>query len=266
MLTSRRHVLRVGLFALAAGARSFEVRSGDCRLEMSTPYPNHPLWMFPKMEVGALCVKQPSRKGDCTIAAPKLPLVVKRLSIKQSDDYLNINGVEYTNAPSAFVPDGDLVWRGNSSSFEVCRPFLPGWTYFFTAFVGVLVYVSGFWLFLWSRTLTLVAFSAAGCATIVGLIVFLYTWDGYSFEDTFFPGGPFVLDAEFLAWFLFWPAVPVIVAASYLFFKTRAASSRRTASFERNLRAALKDGCIRLISVEWSAYVAPALPHALSCP
>ena len=91
-------------------------------------------------------------------------------------------------------------------------------------------------------------------------------WDGYSFEDKFFPGGPFVLDAEFLAWFLFWPAVPVIVAASYLFFKTRAASSRRTASFERNLRAALKDGCIRLISVEWSAYVAPALPHALSCP
>ena len=240
-----------------AHAHAFEVLSGDCRLD--TPGTG---WFV--LRTAAICVKQQSsRRGDCTFNAPTgLALRVKNFEVR-AGDYLRVNGVDYSGdgGPEGFVPAGIIEWHGNAtdpkSRFEVCRPLLPSWWYFFFGFgycFGCMAFVM---LFQWSRIATYVLY----VVFILGLMFVLTEtmatqFNGYVLDDAFFGATighrEFYFDAPAFIWFTTYGfAIVFMPLSAVLFIRMRSQARRRTEELESELRKRIHEGCIVFLDVSW---------------
>ena len=246
----------LALTLVTTHSHAFEIISGACQLD--TPGTG---WFA--MRTAAICVKQQSsRRGDCTFTAPaSLALRVKEFDVR-AGDYLRVNGVVYTGTggPDGIVPSGIVDWHGNAtdpgSRFQLCRPLLPRWIYFFLGFSYFFGCCSFFMLFLWSRIITFVVYVFAFLGVMFGLTSFINGYNGYVLQDASFGmvigNTDFYFDAPAFIWFTTYGFASALVPLSALMFiRMRIKARWRTEQLERELRARIKDGCILLLNVSW---------------
>ena len=158
---------------------SFEVTSGNCRLDKTRPlFMIVPRWT-------PFCVYQPKNAGSCTIEPPDgLPLRVYEFDVTSGS--LLVDGVEYrgTDGPVDIKPSGLIQWDGNGTTtddWKLCRPVVPEWLDWVTVILLTAIMGWIILLFLLQHLYVyLVALAALSGFAVAIILTIVLRYDGYT--------------------------------------------------------------------------------------
>ena len=134
--------------------------------------------------------------------------------------------------------------------FKLCRPALHAVIYWISSFGYVAFAIMSLWFYIWSSRLTYAAWLGFVTGVMSITVAVTHGYDGYTFDDNSF-GRTFYLDIWWVYWWCFWPQASLSSSSFLAFCASRRAAEKRTAYMERNLKQAIRDGAIRLLSVKW---------------